>query len=99
VLEDTRQREGKHKNIKAYLDKAGIRMERCALFVGDYVIAHDQSVAVDTKMDVRELAMDVYQDHDRFVRECKRAQDAGIQLIVLVEEALPGGRLDKWVPP
>lgn len=53
--------------------------------MGDYILANDGSVAVDTKQDVRELAMDVYQEHERFRRECERAQDAGIKLVVLVE--------------
>lgn len=99
ILCDTRQQAGKHANIDAYLDKKGIQHARQALYVGDYMLANDGSVSVDTKQSVRELAMDVYQDHDRFVRECQRAQDAGIKLFVLVEEVLPGGRLDRWEPP
>ena len=39
------------------------------------------------------------QEHDRFRDECLRAQRCGIQLIVLIEEQLPGGRLDKWRSP
>lgn len=96
ILEDTRQQAGKHSNISAYLDKQGIEHQRCALYVGDYIVANDGKISVDTKQDVRELAMDVYQDHKRFRAECERAQQAGIQLVVLVEESLPGGRLDKW---
>ena len=99
VLCDTRQQAGKHKNIDDYLDKRGIKRNRQALYVGDYMLANDGSVSVDTKQDVRELAMDVFQDHDRFVRECVRARDAGITLYVLTEEKLPGGRLDRWEPP
>jgi hypothetical protein len=30
---------------------------------------------------------------------CETAQKCGIKLIVLVEEVLPEGRLDKWVSP
>ena len=99
ILCDTRQQAGKHKNIDAYLEKTGIQSARQALFVGDYQIANDGRVCVDTKMSVRELAMDIYQDHERFKRECKRAQDAQIQLYVLTEETLPNGRLDQWQPP
>jgi hypothetical protein len=43
--------------------------------------------------------MDVFQEHRRFRLECERAQKCGIQLIVLVEEVLPGGRLDYWRSP
>jgi len=99
ILEDTRQQAGKHKNVHAYLDEQGIECQRCALYVGDYALANDQSVSVDTKVSVRELAMDIYQDHERFQRECERAQSAGIRLIVLIEENLPQGGLRNWVPP
>jgi hypothetical protein len=50
-------------------------------------------------MGVLELAGNVFQDHERFRAECLRAQECGIQLIILVEELLPGGRLDRWRPP
>lgn len=99
ILCDTRQQAGKHKNIDNYLERTGIQTARQALYVGDYQLANDGSVSVDTKMNVRELAMDVFQDHDRFQRECQRAKDAQIQLYVLTEEVLPDGRLDKWIPP
>lgn len=99
ILEDTRQQAGKHENITAYFDKVGIAHDRCALYVGDYMIANDNSISIDTKQDVRELAMDLHRDHERFKRECQRAQAAGIQLIILVEEALPNGKLLDWVPP
>ena len=100
VLEDTRQQEGKHKNIENYFSKAGIPVERCCLYVGDYAIANDQSRAVDTKQDVLEIAKDIMSsDHERFARECKRAQDAGIKLLVLIEETLPDGGLVNWKSP
>lgn len=99
IESDTRQQKGKHQNIETYLEKEGIPVKRCALLVGDYAIANDHSISVDTKQSVRELAMDIYQDHDRFRAECERAQEAGIQLVILVEETLPGGRMENWVPP
>lgn len=100
ILEDTRQQAGKHKNINTYLTKAGIAWTRQALYVGDYIIASDGSRAVDTKQDVIELAGNILsQDHDRFAAECRRASEAGIQLLVLVEEALPEGGLSAWQSP
>ena len=77
----------------------GIEIIRQALLVGDYMIANQGAVSVDTKQDVRELAMDVFQEHRRFRDECERAQKCGITLIVLVEETLPGGRLENWRSP
>lgn len=99
LLEDTRQQDGKHENIHAYCENAGIEIIRQALCVGDYAIANKHDICVDTKQDVRELAMDVFQDHRRFRAELERAQRCDIQLIVLIEEVLPGGRLDLWCPP
>ncbi len=99
IYEDTRQQAGKHKNIHAYCRASGIKIIRQALNVGDYQIAGKGDISVDTKQGVLELAGNVFQDHERFRAECLRAQECGIQLIILIEEALPGGRLDKWRPP
>lgn len=99
LYEDTRQQAGKHKNIHAYCEQSGIRIIRQALNVGDYQIAGKGDISVDTKYGVLELAGNVFQEHERFRAECLRAQECGIQLIILVEEVLPGGRLDRWRPP
>lgn len=105
LMEDTRNQPGKHKNIQAYCDQQGIRIIRQAMNVGDYMLCGPEfngikgDVAVDTKADVRELAMDCFQDHERFRRECERAKEIGIQLIVLVEEVPPGGKIANWRSP
>ena len=99
LYEDTRQQIGKHRNVHLYCQQAGIKIIRQALNVGDYQIAGKGDISVDTKMGVLELAGNVFQDHERFRAECLRAQECGIQLIILVEELLPGGRLDRWRPP
>lgn len=74
ILEDSRQQPGKHENIRRWLDARDIPVRRCKLYVGDYIIANRGDVAVDTKMDVRELISNVYQEHERFRAECLRAQ-------------------------
>ena len=99
LYEDTRQQAGKHKNVHAYCDKHGIEIIRQALNVGDYQIAGKGDISVDTKYGVGELASCCFQEHERFRNECIRAQKCGIQLIVLTEETLPGGRLDWWRSP
>jgi hypothetical protein len=99
LFEDTRQQVGKHKNVHLYCRQSGIKIIRQALNVGDYQIAGKGDISVDTKMSVLELAGNVFQEHERFRAECLRAQECGIQLIVLVEEQLPRGRLDLWRPP
>ena len=101
LLEDSRQQKGKHKNISAYCKQAGIRIVRTKLLVGDYMLAGPGGggISVDTKYGVPELAMCVFQEHERFSEECKRAQKCGIQLYVLTEEEPPGGRLVNWRSP
>ena len=101
ILEDTRNQIGKHKNIEAYCRQTGIRIERCRLLVGDYMLAGagGGGISVDTKMGVPEVASNCFQEHERFRDECRRAQRCGIQLIILIEEKLPGGRLDNWRSP
>jgi len=100
ILCDTRQQAGKHENIEKYFIKSGIEFDRQALYVGDYIIANDGRRAVDTKYGVIELAHDIMsEDHERFRRECERAQAAGIDLLVLIEEELPPGGLGNWESP
>ena len=99
LLEDTRNKVGEHKNIQAYCEHNGILLRRSKLYVGDYQIADNAKVAVDTKQDVIELAGNIFQSHERFRRECLRAQEAEIQLIILIEEELPQGGLVNWKSP
>ena len=111
LLEDSRQQPGKHKNIAAYCKEQGIEIVRTKLLVGDYMLAGCGSetsgngagikgdIVVDSKQSVIEIAGNIFQEHDRFRRECEMAQKCGIQLIVLIEEVLPFGRLDYWRSP
>lgn len=102
VTEDSRQQQGKHTHIAAWMEAHGVAFEQRsrALPFGDYVSDNGSNVAVDTKKDIQELVMDVGRDHDRFVRECERARDAGFRLVVLVESsARYNDRLElaRWV--
>jgi len=102
LLEDTRNQPGKHKNIAAYCKQMGIEIVRTKLLVGDYMLtgAGSGGISVDTKtLGVPEIASNMFQEHERFRAECEMAQKCNIQLIVLIEEVLPEGRLDKWVSP
>jgi hypothetical protein len=101
LLEDTRNQPGKHKNIEAYCKQQGIEIVRTKLLVGDYMLtgAGSGGISVDTKYGVSEIAYDVFHQHDRWRAEMELAQKCGIQLIVLIEEVLPYGRLDLWRSP
>lgn len=86
ILEDTRQVTGKHDLKHKYFEKNGIEIRRTKLYCGDYTLPTDQSVCVDTKKDIQELIGDICgKQHERFRTECQRAQEAGIHLIILVE--------------
>ena len=51
LLSDTRQQEGKHKNIEAYCRRMGIEMVRQKCEVGDYMFP-DGNISVDTKQNL-----------------------------------------------
>ncbi len=99
LLCDTRQQEGKHKNIEAYCRRMGIEMVRQKCDVGDYMFPGG-SISVDTKQDLLELSKNIMSsDHRRLRAECERAKELGIQLVFLVEEVPPFGKVDMWEIP
>lgn len=101
IFEDTRQKEGKHDNIKQYCAENCIDMIRQQLYVGDYTLITDQRVCIDTKKDLLELVMDLGSDKGRFMCEVARAKKYGIKLIVLIEQSGISGIPDvaKWYNP
>ena len=86
LWEDSRQQSGKHKNVLAYCKRHGIELTRKKLDVGDYMV-DGVAVSVDTKMGMNEVYQNLIHDHDRFRRECIRAKESGVRLIILVEES------------
>ena len=86
LLEDTRNQIGKHDIKHRWFEEHGVEIRRQALYCGDYTLPTDQSVCIDTKKDIQELVSDICgKQHERFRNECIRAQEAGIQLIILTE--------------
>lgn len=58
------------------------------------------SVLVDSKKDLLEISGNLAsRDHRRIRDEMIRAQEAGCQLVFLIEEIPPCGMIDLWVPP
>ena len=99
LIEDTRNQVGKHKNIYRYCQQHGIEIVRHKLDVGDYAFP-DGKVSVDTKFSIMELSKDIMsRDHVRFRSELIRAQEQGIQLVVLIEEEPPNGKIAEWKVP
>lgn len=86
LLEDTRNPESKHRNVHEWAEREGVTIIRTKLLVGDYTLPTDQHVCVDTKSGMQEVYSNVVQQHERFRRELELALQAGVKLIVLVEE-------------
>lgn len=86
IIEDTRNKPEKNKHVRDQLEKLGHKVVRSKLYCGDYSWATDQKICIDTKQDLQEVCGNVTQQHERFRAECERAKEAGIQLIILVQE-------------
>lgn len=86
IIEDTRNQIGKHKRLNAEFEELGIQVIRSKLYVGDYARLDNQTVVIDTKKDWLEVAGNVTKQHIRFRKECQKAKDANIRLIILVEQ-------------
>lgn len=87
LIEDTRNQAGKHKLKNEYFKQCGITVMRSKLLCGDYALANDHNICIDSKNSLQEVIQDVCgKQHERFRAEAIRAQTAGIRLIVLIEE-------------
>lgn len=87
LVEDSRQQVGKHENKRKAFSEAGAKVIRSKLPFGDYALA--PRVAVDTKQDIKEIAMNMCgsaREKSRFREECKLAQDSGCRLTILIED-------------
>ena len=74
------------------------RTEDCAVLPVDIGMREDTPSGV-MPCKVRAGTADICSGSAMSRAECERAIESGIQLIVLVEEALPFGRLDLWEVP
>lgn len=84
IIEDTRQKAGKHDIKHSFFITNSIDVIRCKLPFGDY--APVPPVAIDTKENMDEIAGNICgKEHKRFINECKAAKAAGCKLIILVE--------------
>lgn len=82
---DSREKARAIKKILAEFDKQGIKHYVSMLHTGDYMSLDNPRVIVDRKQNLTELCSNVCQDHERFRKELIRAQELGIQLIILCE--------------
>lgn len=79
-------REQKFEHVTNYFDAQGIKWVKSKCVVGDYVNLENPMVVIDRKKDLQEVAGNVCQQHERFVRELELARELGYKMIVLVEE-------------
>lgn len=79
-------REQKYDHVLRYFESQGIKTVRSKCVVGDYVNLENPMVVVDRKKDLQEVAGNVCQQHERFVRELELARELGYKMIVLIEE-------------
>lgn len=86
ILEDSRQKPEKNKHIRDQLEQLGYKVDRCKLYCGDYAWATNQSICVDTKANMGEIESNLVSQHERFREECIRAKEAGISLVVLIQD-------------
>lgn len=97
IVEDTRNQVAKHRLLNDMLKTKGFTVIRSKLVVGDYTRLDNQTVCIDTKKDIDEIAGNICgKQHDCFRAECVRAQKCNIQLIILIEELPPDDDLDNW---
>lgn len=81
---DTRQAEGKHSLKHGYFASMGFHCIRSKLYVGDYMFVGG-TTSVDSKASIQEVSLNIDHDHLRFRREMVNAAEAGISLVVLIE--------------
>lgn len=85
IVSDTREKANEH--ILKYFDKHGIEYRVAKIDIGDYMCEENQTIRVERKKNLNELAMNMCSpDRMRFYAECRRAHDAGVRLIVLCEQ-------------
>lgn len=84
IIVDTREQ--KYSHVTEYFDKENIKWYRSKLICGDYQNPENPMTIIDRKKDLQEVAGNVCQQHERFVRELELAKELGYKMIILVEE-------------
>ncbi len=75
------------RHLKDYFDRHGITYRVEKLDVGDYML-DGGSLVIDRKSGLQELSTNLTNaaDNARFMREVRRAYNAGIKLVILIEQ-------------
>jgi len=84
---DSRQKPLPHNLlIEQSIQAQGLKTIRSKMLCGDYALANNMSICIDTKQNMAELYKDLIADHERFKNECKIATECGINLIILIPD-------------
>ncbi len=94
IIVDTREKKNSH--VLRYFIEHDIDYIEKKLDVADYQIEGKNSLAIDRKQNLEELARNLMNraDHSRFWKEVRRAKEQGIKMIILCEH---GGQI-KSIP-
>lgn len=82
---DSREKPKAIRNICYEFTRQGAKYFISKLPCGDYCSLDNARFCIDRKQNLNELAGNVCQQHQRFIRELKRANELGIRLVFLVE--------------
>ena len=82
---DSREKAHAITRILEDFSAAGVKYYVSKLYIGDYMSLDNPRVVIDRKQNLDELCGNVCQQHERFRAELLRAQEAGIQIIILCE--------------
>ena len=82
---DSREHKWELARIQRQLTSLGCKTIVSKLYVDDYQSLDNPRLVIDRKKDLQEICGNVTQQHERFQRELVRAQEAEIQLIILIE--------------
>lgn len=89
IVQDTRQQIHKDDHVLDYFKAKDIKVVRSKLYVGDYALLTDMSVAIERKKDMLEIASCICgNNHVRFRNEIIRCRDNNIKLYILIEDEI-----------
>ena len=94
IVQDTREKVGKHNSVEAFFEKEKIKVLRSKLPFGDYTLINDYTVVIDFKANFLEIENNLTKQHTRFRNEIINANNFGIGLVILIEEEIQYNSLD-----
>lgn len=96
IIVDSREKPKAIGKILEHFDRNGVEYEVSKLLFGDYMDYNRPGIVIDRKQNIAELAKNCTVEHERFKREMLRAEKAGAELVILVEQNRYKDR-DEWV--